>query len=100
MFNDFQPERSLRRVRERIDGQQAHVDFLKSEMYARALIVADQDATGRVDELCRVDYMAARERWEVAARDLADERTQAIANNTLALIHEIAEKPRHLEVVK
>lgn len=100
MFTDFQPERSLRKVRDHIDPQQALVDFLRSEMYARALIVADQDALGRVDELARADYMAARERWEVADRDLRDERSRAITNNTLVLIHEIAEKPRHLEVVK
>lgn len=100
MFTDFRPERTLREVRDHLVEQQAHVDFLKSEMYARALIVADQDALGRVDELARVDYLAARERWEIAARDLATERSNAITNNTLALIHEIAEKPRHLEVVK
>ena len=100
MFSDFKPERSLRKVRDHIDQQQAHVDFLRSEMYACALIVADQDALGRVNELNRGDYLAARERWEVAVVELDVERTAAIAENSLNLIHAITETPRHQEVVK
>lgn len=100
MFRDFRPERTPREVRDSITARQAYVDGLRSEMYARALVVADQDAAGRVDELARADYLAARERWETAAADLATERTKAINNNTMRLIRQITETPRHLEVVK
>ena len=102
MFTDFQPERTLSAVRNELTEKQAHVDFLRSEMYARALIVADQDAAGRVDELARADYLAARERHEVAASTLTTDRTEAVKNNTLLLMRLMAEDsaPCHLRVVE
>lgn len=101
MFNDFRPKPRLPHViREDMRRRQAHVDALLAEMHHHALIVADQDAVGRVDELARADYLAARERWEVAVVELDVERTAAIAENSLNLIHAITETPRHLEVVK
>lgn len=101
MFTIPKPERSLSEVRDEISSKQAHVDFLRSEMYARAAIVADQDAVGRVDELARADYLAARERFEEAAKTLTDDRAEAVKNNSLLLMRLMAEDsaPCHLRVV-
>ena len=101
MFTDFQPEpRRLSVVREGIDARKTAVEARWAEVIHFGLIVADQDAAGRVDELSRVDYLAARERWETAVVELDVERTAAIAENSLSLIHAITETARRMEVMK
>lgn len=89
MFTDFKPARTLTAVRDEIAQQQAHVDFLESEMRGRAVIVADMAADGRHDELAVADYVAARERWEVAAAEMADARTQALTDNAITFLRSV-----------
>lgn len=89
MFTDFKPARTLTAVRDEITEKQAHVDFLKSEMHARSLIVADMAADGRHDELAVADYVAARERWEVAAAEMEDARTQALTDNAITFLRSV-----------
>ena len=101
MFTDFQPQpRRLSAVREEVAARKTAVEARWAEVIHFGLIVADQDAAGRVDELSRADYLAARERWETAVDEIDVERTAAIAENSLTLIRSITETARHLEVMK
>lgn len=93
---------NLRSIRDRITRQQAHVDALLAEMHHHALILADQLTLGRIDDESIDEYEAARAAWEQAVRDLDHERTQAMRENTLALIHAITDcqPKRRFEVVR
>lgn len=72
------------------------VDALLSEKLHHAVIVADQDAAGGVDELTRADYLAARERWEVATRDFEVAQTEAAVDRSLETVRaELASRRAH-----
>ena len=101
MFHDFKPKSSPRRLRSvpAAEQRQATVDGLRSEMYARAAVLADQFCDGRgVDELVKVDYLAARERFDEAARELRTDRTDAIEANTIALLSQV--HPSRLQLAR
>lgn len=99
MFTDFQPEpRRLSVVREEIAARKVEIEARWAEVIHFGLIVADQSDLGRVDELSLVDYRAARERWSAAVRDLDDERTKAVTENTITLLRNV--HPSRLRVVR
>lgn len=98
MFSDFHPER------DRIEAEQKAAvernDLLiaaRAEMYARAAVVADQYLDGGVDELCAVDYRAARERFDEAARLVKDGDTERQANATIHFLRHV--HPSRLKLI-
>lgn len=94
MSNDFKPGRTLTEVRDDMQAANDHVAALLAEMHHHALIVADQHTMGGVDEQSAGDYLAARERWEKAVRDLDVARTRAVAECSLRLIDSVLDRPR------
>lgn len=99
MFSDFRPER------DRIEAEQKAAiernDLLiaaRAEMYARAAVVADQYIDGGgVDELCAVDYRAARERFDEAARVAKDGDTERLQNATIHFLRHV--HPSRLKLI-
>lgn len=66
-----------------------HIAALFAEMTHHAIILTDRYLDNCADDIDRSNYLAARERWEVAVAEHRDATTQAVTDNALAFLRTV-----------